>query len=232
MNYKLKAVLRGMVFDFDGVIVDSHPVHRRTWKKFLESMGRKVSEQDLHYVLDGRTREDIIRHFFGEIDPETTREYGHRKEQMFRDEAADVQTVKGLETFLTELGKAQLAMAIATSGSRSRVSFLLDRLGLAKSFSVVVTADDVARGKPDPALFSKAAQNLNINPADLMALEDAASGVRAATAAGMKCLGISNNGSSSVLLDAGASHVVKDFCSLSYSKLQSIFSSAPRAKAN
>ena len=46
-------MLRGMVFDFDGVIVDSHPVHTRTWKKFLESMGRKASEQDLHYVLDG-----------------------------------------------------------------------------------------------------------------------------------------------------------------------------------
>jgi len=227
----IKPMLRGMVFDFDGVIVDSHPVHTRTWKKFLESMGRKASEQDLHYVLDGRTREDIIRHFFGELDDETIREYGHRKEQMFRDEAASVQTVKGLETFLAELREAKLAMAIATSGSRSRVSFLLDRLGLTKSFSVVVTADDVPRGKPDPALFVKAAQNLNINPADLMAFEDAASGVRAARAAGMKCMGISNNGSSSVLLDAGASHVVKDFCFLSHSKLQSVFSSALKAKA-
>src|SRR5215467_3290460 len=103
----IKPMLRGMVFDFDGVIVDSHPVHTRTWKKFLESMGRKASEQDLHYVLDGRTREDIIRHFFGELDDETIREYGHRKEQMFRDEAASVQTVKGLEAFLVELREAK-----------------------------------------------------------------------------------------------------------------------------
>jgi beta-phosphoglucomutase len=183
------------------------------------------AEQDLYYVLDGRTREDIIRHFFGDLDDETIREYGHRKEQMFRDEAASVQTVKGLEAFLVELREAGLAMAIATSGSRSRVSFLLERLGLTKSFSVVVTADDVPRGKPDPALFLKAAQNLNINPADLMAFEDAASGVRAARAAGIKCMGVSDNGSSSVLLEAGASYVIKDFRSLSYSKLQALFSS-------
>lgn len=225
-------MLRGVVFDFDGVIVDSHPVHTRTWMKFLESMGRKASEHDLHYILDGRTREDIIRHFFGELDSETIAEYGHRKEQMFRDEAASVQTVRGLETFLAELVEAQLALAIASSGSRGRVSFLLDRLGLAQHFPVVVTSDDVKHGKPNPALFLKAAENLHIDPADLVALEDAVSGVRAATAAGMKCVGIANNGSSSVLLEAGARYVVEDFCSLSHSKLQSFFSSALQAKAH
>lgn len=222
-------MLRGVVFDFDGVIVDSHPVHTRTWKKFLQLMGREVSDQDLCYVLDGRTREDIIRHFFGELDAKTVTDYGHRKEQMFRDEAVRVQLVRGLERFLAGLDAAGLAMAIASSGSRSRVNFLLDHLGLARRFPVVVTADDVTRGKPDPALFLQAAANLRINPADLLAFEDAASGVRAATAAGMKCVGVASNGSSSLLLDAGATHVVKDFRFISQSKLEGFFYSALQA---
>jgi beta-phosphoglucomutase len=224
--------LRGVVFDFDGVIVNSHPVHTRTWKKFLESMGRTVSEKDLRYVLDGRTREDIIRHFFGKLDALTIAEYGRRKESMFREEAANVQTVKGLEKFLAELSEAQLPLAIASSGSRSRVSFLLNRLGLASRFQVVVTADDVVRGKPDPEVFLKAARSLNADPADLVVFEDAPSGVRAAMAAGMKCVGIASNGPSSILLDAGASHVIQDFCSICQSKLQIFFCSTHQASAD
>jgi beta-phosphoglucomutase len=224
-------MLRGVIFDFDGVIVDSHPVHKRAWERFLESIGKRVSEEDLQFVMGGRTREDILRHFLGELDAATIAEYGHQKEAMFRDEAGSVQTMRGLEAFLQELEDARLALAIASSGSRSRVSFLLDRLGLAKRFPVVVTADDLKRGKPDPALFMKAAENLHIDRADIVVFEDAVSGVRAAMAAGMKCVGIAHNGSSSMLLEAGASHVVEDFCFLSHSKLQSLFSSVLQAKA-
>jgi beta-phosphoglucomutase family hydrolase len=219
-------MLRGIIFDFDGVIVDSHPAHQRAWTKVFKSMGREVSDKDLKYILDGRTREEIIRHFCGELDAETIAEYGHRKEQMFREEAATVRTVRGLESFLGELNGAQLALAIASSGSRTRVSFLLSRLDLAKHFRSVVTADDVARGKPDPALFLKAAEDLHIDPAELLVFEDADSGVKAARSAGIRCVGISNGNSSSLLLGAGASHVVKDFRSLSYSKLQSFFAPA------
>lgn len=89
-------VFRGVVFDFDGVLVDSHPVHIRARKKFLESMGRAVSEEQLQFVLDGRKRDDILRHFLGELNDDKLVEYGHRKEQIFRDEAADVRTIDGL----------------------------------------------------------------------------------------------------------------------------------------
>jgi beta-phosphoglucomutase len=222
----MNRMLRGAIFDFDGVIVDSHPAHKRAWKRFLQSIGRQVSDADLQFVLGGRTREDILRHFLGNLEPEEIAEYAHRKEQMFRDEAASVQTVKGLKPFLEDLENAQIELAIASSGSRTRLNFLLSLLNLARYFRVVVTADDVIRGKPDPAVFLKAAKGLRLDPAELIAFEDADSGVKAARAAGISCVGIGCNGSSEALLAAGAMHVVEDFRFLSYSRLHAVLSFA------
>jgi beta-phosphoglucomutase len=215
-------VFRGAVFDFDGVLVDSHPVHIRAWKKFLGSMGRAVSEEQLQIVLDGRKRDDILRHFLGELNDDKLIEYGHRKEQIFRDEAADVRAIDGLLSFLEELEGAQLTLGVASSGSRSRVDFLLQQLDLKRRFRVVITGDEVAQGKPDPAVFLRAAQDLGVEPSALIAFEDAVSGVKAARSAGMKCIGIAEPARVSILLDAGANHVVPDFRSLSYSKLREL----------
>jgi beta-phosphoglucomutase-like phosphatase (HAD superfamily) len=100
---------------------------------------------------------------------------------------------------------------------------LLDRLSLKKHFRVVVTGDEVQRGKPDPAIFVKAAQDLQLNPRELIAFEDAQSGVKAARSAGMMCVGIARPDGASALLDAGAHDVFPDFRSLSYSRLERLF---------
>lgn len=218
------SLLRGIVFDFDGVIVDSHPVHKRAWKKFLESVGRTVSESQLEFVLDGRKREDILRHFLGELEPEQMVEYGLRKERFFRDEAAEVQPIEGFLDFLRDLQRAQVALAIASSASKSRLTFLLDRLKLKPYFEVVITADEVRHGKPDPAVFLRAAQDLGVRPSELLVFEDAVSGVKAATSVGMACIAVSQPERASVLLNAGAIAVVENFHSLSYSKIQSVWS--------
>jgi beta-phosphoglucomutase len=216
-------VLRGVVFDFDGVIVDSHPVHTRAWKKFLDSVGKTASDEQLQFVLDGRKRDDILRHFMGELEANQVVEYGQQKEQFFLQEAALVRTIDGLLSFLEDLEYEQLPLAVASSGSRSRVDFLLERLDLKKFFQAVVTGDEVEQGKPHPAVFLKAAQHLAVDPSELMAFEDAASGVKAARSAGMMCVGIAQGDRAAVLLDAGANCVVPDFQSLSYSKLWQIF---------
>jgi len=223
VRIQVNLVLRGAVFDFDGVIVDSHPAHKRAWRKLLESLGKTVSEEDLRCVLDGRTREDILRHFLGDLDPDLMIEYGRRKEQLFRHEATDVRTIGGLLTFLDDLDHLRFPLAVASSGSRSRVNFFLDRLGLKKRFRVVVTGDEVERGKPDPAIFLKTAQDLQLDPLQLIAFEDAQSGVKAARAAGIRCVGIAQPDDAPALLDAGADHVVPDFRALSYSKLDKLF---------
>ncbi len=213
-------MIRGVIFDFDGVIVDSHPAHIRAWRKFLDSVGQQVSEEELEFVLDGRKRDEILRHFLGELSEEQRLVYGQRKEQIFRDEAQDVPTIEGLRDFLDELDEANVALGLASSGSRSRIDFLLAGLELKKRFRAVVTGNEVNEGKPDPAIFLKAAGELQIAPPELLAVEDAVSGIKAAKSAGMKCLGIAPWHRVSILLNAGADHVVPSFVSLSFGKLQ------------
>lgn len=208
-------MLRGAIFDFDGVVVDSHPVHKRAWKNLLQSVGRNTTEEELQFVLDGRKRDEILRHFLGDLDPELMREYGRKKEHLFRNEASAVQAIEGLESFLEDLADSHMTCGIASSGSGSRINFLLDRLDLRRHFRVVVTGDEVERGKPDPAIFLRAAQDLQLDPKELIVFEDAQSGVQAALSAGMICVGVARPERAAVLLEAGADHVVPDFRSLS-----------------
>ena len=224
-------MIKGAVFDFDGVIVDSHPAHLRAWKKFLNSVGKTVSEEQLKFVLDGRRRDDILLHFMGELDANKIVEYGLRKEQYFRDEVDYVRPADGLMDFLEELEYERLVLAIASSGSRSRVHFLLDRFGLSKFFQAVVTGEDVEHAKPHPAVFLKAVLRLRIDPSKLMVFEDAVSGVKAAGSAGMQCIGIAPLDLAPNLLAAGASHVLPDFRSLSCSKLRELASNGARTRS-
>jgi beta-phosphoglucomutase len=216
-------VFNGVIFDFDGVIVDSHPVHKRAWKKLLESLGRETSEEELQFVLDGRKRDDILRHFLGVLSANELDELGHRKEQFFREQAIDVQPVDGLLSLLKDLGEANIPLGIASSGSRNRLDFLLDRLCLKRHFQVIVTGDEIHQGKPDPAVFLRAAKDLGRPPYSLMVFEDAFSGVKAAKSAGMMVIGIAQADRAPALIDAGARHVVPDFRPLSYPKLQEMF---------
>jgi len=220
-------MVRALIFDMDGVIIDSHPIHRKTWKKFLASIGKQVTEEDLDFVLDGRKKEDILRHFLGDLTPEQVKRFGHEKESMFREEALDLQTLAGLRDFLDEVYTTGLYTALASSGSRSRVNYVLDKLALTKYFDVVVTGDDVPKSKPDPTIFRKAAHGLNCHNSDLLVIEDAVSGVRAAKSAGMRCLGIASNGRAHLLLEAGADCVVTNFTGLSLASVYRMLANAP-----
>lgn len=215
-------MFKGAVFDFDGVIVDSHPVHVRAWKRFLDSVDRTATEEQLQFVLDGRKREDILRHFMGELSEEQIIEYGCRKEKFFREEARHVRTTNGVLAFLEDLECEHLTLAIASSGSRSRIDFLLERLDLKNTFRVVVTGDDVEQGKPHPGVFLEAARQLGVECSQLVVFEDAVSGVKAARSAGMVCVGIAQPSNVSLLMDAGANYVAPDFAMLSCAKLREI----------
>ena len=113
-------MLRGIVFDMDGVIIDSHPVHRRAWKTFLHTAGREVTDAELDFILDGRKRDEILCHFLGELSPSQIVEYGARKDEMLRQLAEEMQPLQGVAELLDSLSRVGLRIALATSAGRQR----------------------------------------------------------------------------------------------------------------
>jgi HAD superfamily hydrolase (TIGR01509 family) len=216
-------MLQAVIFDMDGVIVDSHPIHKKSWSRFLELTGKQLSDIDLSFIMDGRKREEILRHFLGELSDEEVLRLGHQKDQLFKEEAADLATIKGVREFLPQLREAQIKLGVASSGSAGRVNYILDSLNLRHYFEAVVTGDQVAQGKPHPAIFQLACGHLLIEPACTLVFEDSVSGVRAAKAAGARCVGVASNGVAQQLIAAGADEIILDFSSVAFERLESIF---------
>jgi HAD superfamily hydrolase (TIGR01509 family) len=205
----------------DGVLIDSHPIHRHAWREFLASRGRVVDDQELEYILEGRRREEILRHFLGDLPESILAEYGREKDRLFQENFHNVQLTPGVASFLTALQGTTIKIGVATSASFYRTWKTLEVLGLTTTFTTVVTGDDVSSGKPDPKAYRIASQRMHLTPGKLLVLEDAPCGIPAAKSAGMRCIGVSSNGRMKVLKEAGADHVISDFRGLS---LEQVFS--------
>ena len=212
-------MLEAVIFDMDGVLVDSHAAHKRAWQNFLDSVGRAVTHTELEFIFDGRKREDILRYFLGELSADEIRRFGAQKEFFFRQEAADLKTIGGVHRFLEDLGHEQLRLAVASAGSRSRVHYVLEQLRLQEYFDAIVAGDDVKVGKPDPAIFRLASLRLGVDAHRAIVFEDSVSGIKAAKAAGMKCVGIANPSRTAILREAGADQVIADFISFPLGEL-------------
>lgn len=212
-------MLQAAIFDMDGVIIDSHPIHKRAWRRFLESVGRHVTEQDLEFVLDGHKREDILRHFLGDLQGVDLHAYGLRKDALFAEFSEELQLVDGVDEFIGLLLASGVRLGVATSASGTRTDCILRRFDLKHSFQAIVTGNDVAQGKPNPAVFQQACHRLNVHPGNALVIEDAVSGIRGARAAGTMCMGIASQGRERALYDAGAAYVVPNFKGLTVSKV-------------
>jgi HAD superfamily hydrolase (TIGR01509 family) len=214
--------LRGVVFDMDGVLVDSHAVHRKAWRLFFQTLGREVPESELDFILDGRKRSDILRHFLGNCPDLELEELGKRKDCIFRQMRLEVAPVAGAVRMVRELHRSGIAVALATSASRSRARSTLVELGLLNCFEAIVTGEDVIFGKPDPAVYRLACDRLRMEPHRLLAVEDAISGIKAAVGAGLRCVGVALHETPENLTAAGAFRVVRDFASVSANDLEQI----------
>lgn len=214
----------------DGVIVDSHPAHRCAWKGFLHVLGKDVSDVELDFVMDGRKREDILVHFLGPLTETQLKEYGRLKNELFWRAAADVLPIPGVCEFLECLHARGITMAVATSASSSRTESILHRMGLLTRFRAVVTGEEVPKGKPDPGIYQLACQRINCPPSAAVAVEDAASGVRAAKSAGLRCVGIAGSRSADSLSHAGADCILRDFVDVTLRDFHSLVGMQPPSR--
>jgi len=212
--------IRAVVFDMDGVVIDSHPAHREAWRDFLHDLHRDVDERDLDYILDGRKREDILQHFLGYLTPEQLRTYGKQKDALFLRQSEQVRPMPGLLGFLLQLRRQRIPLALATSASATRTHSTLARLNLLSYFTAVLTANDVEESKPDPAIYRLACNRLFVSPHEAIAVEDGVSGIQAAKTAGLFCVAVDSEHDSGRLLAAGADIVIRHFNGLTPQMLE------------
>jgi sugar-phosphatase len=216
----LQSDIQAVVFDMDGVLIDSHPAHRAAWKAFLQSVDREVSDDQLAFILEGRTRDEILRHFLGDLSVVDIQEFGRQKDEIFRRMEHEIKSVPGVLEFLDSLRDCGVSCAVATSASEIRTFSTIERMGLADHFESIVTASDVHVGKPHPMVYQLACEQLRVAPSKALAFDDAPAGIHSARGAGMRCIGISSNGLTRQLLDSGAERVISDFLGLSLEALR------------
>jgi beta-phosphoglucomutase len=176
-----------LIFDMDGVIVDSNPVHRQAWAAFNRRFGLETTEE-MQRGMYGKRNDQIVRDFFGDgLTPEEVARRGAAKEQLYRDMVKDrieEILVPGVRQFLER--HSDVPKALATNGEEANVDFLLDRASLRQYFRAVVNGQQVRHPKPDPEIYQRAAGLLDADPANCIVFEDSESGVEAARAAGMR----------------------------------------------
>ena len=180
-----------LIFDMDGVIIHSNPLHSEAWSEFNRRHGVATTNTMLERMY-GRRNDQIVRDFFGDgLSDEQVAAHGAAKEEIYREMLGtriEQSLVPGLRAFL-DLYRG-IPMALATNAEPQNVDFVLDQAGLRSYFGVIVDGHQVHRPKPDPEIYLLAASLLGIDPANCIVLEDSHTGVAAAQSAGMRVVGI------------------------------------------
>lgn len=180
-----------MVFDLDGVIVDSNPVHSACWRVYFSRLGIETPA-DFDQRMYGRRNDEIVREVFGaELSEAEVVRRGTAKEKLYREMMAPElkrRLAPGLIEFLERRGATP--MGVASNAERANVDFVLEGGGLRRFFRVALDGGQVSRPKPDPEIYLRAAQLLGVAAGDAVVFEDSMAGVEAARAAKTRVVGL------------------------------------------
>ncbi len=199
---------RALIFDMDGVLIDSNAVHRRAWEEYNRRHGVETTEA-MQQRMYGRRNDQIVRAFLGNhLTDSEVFAHGAAKEALYREimkPRVRRALVPGVFDFISR--HRALALAVATNAEPANLDFFLDAAGLRPFFSALVTGHEVANPKPHPEIYLRTASLLGVNPASCVVFEDSYAGVQAGLAAGMHVVGV---GTTHEELP-GASLLIRDF---------------------
>ena len=213
--------LRGVIWDMDGVLVDTGEYHFQSWMNTLPKYGIPFSREIFNHTF-GMNNEGILKRLKGEdFDPQTIKEISESKENSFRQEIhGRVKTLPGALTLLKSIREENIPQAIGSSAPQKNIDAVVGELGLNSYFSVLVSAAAMP-GKPDPAVFLAAAQRIHAPADQCIVIEDAIAGVEAALRAGMKCIAVTTTNAASSL--HAAHRIINRLDEISVDDLISLF---------
>ena len=200
-----------LLFDLDGTLVHTDPIHFRAWRDMLARFGVTIDEAAYARRVSGRHNPEIVADLLPALSPAARDAAIDEKEARFRELAGGVAPLTGAAALLEVARSAGLATAGVTNAPRENARFLLRALGLEDAIDAVILGDDVASAKPDPAPYLAALVRLGRRPEAGLAFEDSPSGVRSARAAGLRVVGLATTQRPEVLAAEGADPVVRDF---------------------
>lgn len=177
----------GIIFDFNGTMVfDSH-LHEQAWVNLIQKVKPEISKDEIINYIHGRTNDQTISHFIGAISDADYQKIVEEKELAYQKEVRNekLQLIDGVEELLDTLVEKEVPFTIATASPKMNVDFYFDYFELGKWFDPnrVIYDDGTFPGKPEPAIYIKAAELLDRNPEDCIVFEDAVSGIQSANAA-------------------------------------------------
>ncbi|NMC14879.1 MAG: HAD family phosphatase [Chloroflexi bacterium] len=181
-----------VLWDMDGVLIDTSPYHFAAWKQVMSQYGLDLNRNSFSAIF-GLKNEVIIQKFFKINDTGLTQEIENLKETIFRKLIHQkITLLPGVYQWLNKFQSRHILQAVASSAPRENIDFLLKGAGILNFFSAIVSADSLP-SKPDPSIFLKAASTLNITAQNCVVIEDAVYGIEAAHRAGMKCIAVGNS---------------------------------------
>ncbi|GAB4020875.1 HAD family hydrolase [Spirosoma koreense] len=213
--------MKAVIFDMDGVIVDTNPHHHLAWRDYYQRNGKTLSDEEFVQHVSGKHNSDIVAHLF-DGQPLTADEVvrlSHEKEALFRELYRPViKPVAGLVDFLKLLKEAGIATAVATSAPVENLDFVIDTLQLRAYFDVLLNESMVNHPKPDPEIYQKAMNLLGCEPTESVIFEDSMTGIQAAKASGAYVVGMATTQAPDELRPF-VDDVVRDFTEITLDRL-------------
>jgi beta-phosphoglucomutase len=186
-----------LLFDLDGVVIDSMPTHTLAWERYLEANG--IDPANVEGRMHGKRNDDLVRDLFGaQIGEDAIFEHGAAKERLFREMIGailEAKLVPGIREFLAEASKT-VPLALGTNAEPANVDFILNGAGIRQYFRALVDGSQVARAKPAPDVYLRGAELLGVDPGNCIVFEDSPVGIQAVRSAGMRAVGLLTHASS------------------------------------
>jgi HAD superfamily hydrolase (TIGR01509 family) len=182
----------GVIFDSDGVIVDSEPFSLAAFRQAMEEQGVFLNDKDI-MANCGLTDADIVRYVSEKFGIEADLDLFHSRKQNLYQEmilSGNLKACEGAVELLSNLERLNIPFALASSGSIRKIRLNLTHVGLWDRFPVKISGEDMKRGKPHPDIFLASAERLNLAPDRCVVIEDSLNGIEAAHRAGMKCVAV------------------------------------------